>query len=389
MVSSLPLFLYTPSAPPLHYRLLTPEPECRQPSQKMPVKHEAVTPVVVLFPEMPALCSYFASRTRMPFVYRPAAIAAAFLSFCTMISPAAAQIPLVPAPVFSAATPPDPAGLCEIEVARQERLYGIPARLLHAISLAESGRYDSSSRTLRAWPWTVMAEGRGRYLSNRQEAVAEVRALQAKGIRNIDVGCMQVNLRAHPDAFETVENAFEPAKNVAYAARFLSSLYDTTGDWTLAASYYHSQTPHLATAYRQRLVSIWEKEKGTGSHSDDLPQNNFFQTAQRPNGFPAGKSAHARVEQERLEAERLEAKRIAEAYREARIREYQYRRAERLAARPARTFLPSPASQPDASVSSSAPAVPATGNASSGTTPVPPPFAEALTAPGQPPPPFR
>lgn len=345
--------------------------------------------MVVLFPGMPALCSHFASRTRMPFVYRFAAIAAISSFFHAMIFPAAAQTPLVPEPVFSTATPPDPAGLCEIEVMRQERLYGIPARLLHAISLAESGRYDSSSRAVRAWPWTVMAEGRGRYLSSRQEAIAEVRALQAKGIRNIDVGCMQVNLRAHPDAFETLENAFEPAKNVTYAARFLSSLYDTTGDWTLAASYYHSQTPHLAAAYRERLVRIWDREKGTGSRPDDLPQNNFFQTTRRPDDFSTSKSAHARIEQERLEAERMEAKRIADAYREARIKEYQYRRAERLAARPARTFLPSPSDQPAASTPLSAPGVPTTGSPSSDMVPLPPPFAEALTPPGQPPPPFR
>ncbi len=278
--------------------------------------------------------------------------------------PAAEIIALPPAPTSPAPAPLPPADLstlCAMEVARQERLLGIPERLLHAISLAESGRYDPSVKAVRAWPWTVMAEGQGRYLATKQEAIAEVRALQAKGVRNIDVGCMQVNLRHHPDAFSSLEEAFDPATNVAYSARFLSSLYDNTNNWTLAASYYHSQTPHLAAAYRERLVQIWEREKGAGSQFDDLPQNNFFLAAGQPPSstrLPSGKSPEALAKLERSEAERQEAKRIADAYREARIKEYQYKKAERLAARTGASFLPTGKEPPSAPPSQTAPASP-------------------------------
>ena len=333
--------------------------------------------------EVPTMRTRFAYRTRISSVYRLPLIAAAIIVFWNTIAPVAAQMPLVPTAGPATEAPADPAGQCAIEVARQERLYGIPARLLHAISLAESGRYDSNVKAVRAWPWTVMAEGRGRYLSSKQEAIAEVRVLQAKGVRNIDVGCMQVNLRAHPNAFETLDEAFEPATNVAYSARFLSSLYDTAGNWTLAASYYHSQTPHLAAAYRERLVKIWEREKGAGSQFDDLPQNNFFQTARRPNDLPTGKSAHALAKQERTEAERLEAKRIADAYREARIKEYQYKRAELQAARSAKSFLPSPSAR--LSTPSPAPALPETKTEETPeTAPIPPPFDEPAAPSVQP-----
>ncbi|HMA51176.1 MAG TPA: murein transglycosylase, partial [Magnetospirillaceae bacterium] len=100
--------------------------------------------------------------------------------------------------------------VCGQETARQEKLQAIPDRLLHAISLVESGRWDADHRATLAWPWTVMAEGEGRFLPSKDAAIAEVKKLQARGLRNIDVGCMQVNLLAHADAFATLDEAFEP-----------------------------------------------------------------------------------------------------------------------------------------------------------------------------------
>jgi len=63
---------------------------------------------------------------------------------------------------------------------------------------------------------------------------------------------MQVNLKHHPNAFATVEDAFDPEHNADYAARFLRSLYDGPADrvWLRAAGFYHSQTPERADWYR-------------------------------------------------------------------------------------------------------------------------------------------
>src|SRR3546814_16620059 len=66
-----------------------------------------------------------------------------------------------------------------------------------------------------------MAEDKGRFLPSKAAAIEEVRRLQARGIRNIDVGCLQVNLHYHPDAFASRETAFDPEANAAYAAAFL------------------------------------------------------------------------------------------------------------------------------------------------------------------------
>jgi hypothetical protein len=151
--------------------------------------------------------------------------------------------------------------MCAKATNRVERQEGIPRQLLRAISKAESGRLHRGKEVVMAWPWTVMAEGRGRYLETKADAIAEVRALQARGVKNIDVGCMQVNLQYHPHAFASLEDAFDPLTNVIYAASFLKSLAAEQGSWAKAAAYYHSQTPERYRAYRVKVRQIWATER--------------------------------------------------------------------------------------------------------------------------------
>jgi len=155
------------------------------------------------------------------------------------------------------ANPPD----CRDVAAAAERRHDIPLRLLAAISLAETGRWDRARRAPIAWPWTVFAEGRGRFLPDKASAVAEVQALQARGVRNIDVGCMQVNLKYHPEAFASLEEALEPASNVAFAAGFLSRLRQNHRSWSVAVARYHSSTRALNRPYRRKVMKLWHEER--------------------------------------------------------------------------------------------------------------------------------
>jgi hypothetical protein len=125
----------------------------------------------------------------------------------------------------------------------------------------ESGRRDPETGAFHPWPWTINAEGRGQFFPTKAAAIAEVRALQARGVRSIDIGCMQVNLRHHPDAFPSLEAAFDPATNAAYAARFLTELRGRSGDWQAAAAAYHSHTPEFAGPYRARVLAAWAEEQ--------------------------------------------------------------------------------------------------------------------------------
>ncbi len=171
---------------------------------------------------------------------------------------ALAEKPAVSAP-FGVVS--DPFQVCAEAIGRQERSGQTPRNLLSAIALAESGRRHPVTGAAVPWPWAVMAEGQGRYLPTKAAAIAEVRGLQARGIRNIDVGCMQINLSYHPDAFASLEEAFDPSANVAYAAQYLRSLYDDQGSWPEAAGRYHSATPEHKIPYQQRVLALWNKQQ--------------------------------------------------------------------------------------------------------------------------------
>ena len=151
--------------------------------------------------------------------------------------------------------------LCREQSRQVEAAAALPPHLLDAIAAVESGRWRGSGKATLAWPWTVTAEGKGQFLPSRAAAIARVEALRARGIRNIDVGCMQINLRYHPEAFGSLEEAFDPRHNVGYAAKFLGDLRARYGSWTAAIGRYHSSTPRLSGRYRVKVFRAWREIK--------------------------------------------------------------------------------------------------------------------------------
>lgn len=142
-------------------------------------------------------------------------------------------------------------GLCIREILLAQMRYQIPDNLLLGIGLQESGLYRDGALTV--WPYTANAEGKGAYFDTAAEAEAWVNARRGEGITSIDLGCMQINMHWHPDAFDTVADGFNPARNVDYAAAYLARLYKAKGDWRAAAASYHSRTEELGQAYLARL----------------------------------------------------------------------------------------------------------------------------------------
>ena len=163
--------------------------------------------------------------------------------------------------------------------------------MMTAIALTESGRLDSVTGRVRPWPWTINAEGVGQYFATREQAVAAVRALQTRGVRSIDVGCMQVNLMYHPPAFASLEVAFDPQTNAAYAARFRTSLFSAHGHWHKAIGAYHSGTPGLATAYLGLVLARWEGPSLTVAPAD----RSAYQSCARADGVYGSFATTGRV----------------------------------------------------------------------------------------------
>lgn len=142
--------------------------------------------------------------------------------------------------------------LCVREILRAQLRHGIPDNILLGIGLQEAGVTRDGGLTI--WPWAVNAAGEGRIFESRAAALDWVGAQQAAGVESIDVGCMQINLRWHPGAFDGAAQGFDPAVNVDYAARFLKHLYQQTGDWKTAAGSYHSFTPEKRETYLAALT---------------------------------------------------------------------------------------------------------------------------------------
>ena len=182
-------------------------------------------------------------------------------------------------------------GHCIRAILAAERRHGIPDHLLLALGLQEAGYTSASGLTV--WPWSVNAAGEGRRFRDMSAAMRYVRDKQAAGVDSIDVGCMQINLRWHPDAFASLEQGFDPDHNADYAARFLRELLqDADGDWQLASGRYHSYNPgpqqiYLASLRRNQQVArdrITQFMALAGSAGGD-PGADFVPSARGPGDF--------------------------------------------------------------------------------------------------------
>lgn len=180
----------------------------------------------------------------MPSIWRPVAIV--ILVICAAL------------PAAQARTAPETTGLvCERVSEEAARRSGVPVSVLKAISLTETGRKVAG--TFGPWPWTVNMEGAGHWFDSSAEARAFVEKEHARGARSFDVGCFQINYRWHGEAFDSIDQMFDPLSNALYAARFLTELYAETGSWNAAAGAYHSRTKAFADRYSARFAELRQR----------------------------------------------------------------------------------------------------------------------------------
>jgi hypothetical protein len=146
---------------------------------------------------------------------------------------------------------------CEQAGHEAEQRFAVPSGLLLAIGRVESGRWDAGLGRVVPWPWAIDVDGSGRLFDSSAAAIQATESVMAAGRHSIDVGCFQINLQQHPDAFAGLGQAFDPRANATYAARFLTSLRLRLGNWQDAVAAYHSATPDLGAPYRQRVFAAW------------------------------------------------------------------------------------------------------------------------------------
>ncbi|HET7883583.1 MAG TPA: hypothetical protein VFL55_22040 [Acetobacteraceae bacterium] len=170
---------------------------------------------------------------------------------------------------------------CDRAAKRAEAEWHLPAGLLSAIGVVESGRSGLGHLLPVVWPWTINAGGHGRYFADTAAALATVHALQASGTQMIDVGCFQVDLFYHPQAFASLAAAFDPDANAQAAARILVQSRLSSGSWESAIALYHSASPLRGGAYFQHVQAVWPQARARGVAAQDANYATLLSPAAR------------------------------------------------------------------------------------------------------------
>ena len=123
---------------------------------------------------------------------------------------------------------------CEAEILRAAERHGVPAGILYAVGLAETGRKGSLQ------PYALNIEGRAVFAASAAQAETAFRKARGDGARLIDLGCMQINHHYHSGQFASLRDMLDPRRNVDYAARFLARLKTRHGTWAMAVARYHA-----------------------------------------------------------------------------------------------------------------------------------------------------
>jgi hypothetical protein len=202
-------------------------------------------------------------------------------------------------------------------IAQAERDNNIPAGLLHAMSLVETGQ--GIRGWVLPWPYTVGVNGTGsrafasptlartellrlrnlgfvrfnvrsgalsqnnlngaateqwlaalpstaiitlegknfaRRFANATEAENFSRRLIYQGYNNLDLGMLQVNWRVHGKRLGSLSRAFSPTANLAYAVEYLLE-HRQTRDWWRSVGRYHSGTERYANRYIRNVYAMY------------------------------------------------------------------------------------------------------------------------------------
>jgi len=123
---------------------------------------------------------------------------------------------------------------CESEILHAADRYGIPAGILYAVGLTETGKKGSLQ------PNALNIEGKALFPRSRSEALSAFADARRDGKTLIDLGCMQINHHYHAAHFRSVSDMLDPHQNVDYAARFLASLHARHETWSMAVARYHA-----------------------------------------------------------------------------------------------------------------------------------------------------
>jgi len=136
----------------------------------------------------------------------------------------------------------------------------VPATVLYAVALAESGVGTDSNGARRPWPWTLNVAGHPYVYPSRRAASQALDAFIARGQRWIDIGLMQVSWRFHRDKLGDARQALDPYHNLRVGAQILQECFERRGEWWAGVGCYHAPAnPARAQRYSSRVIGHWQR----------------------------------------------------------------------------------------------------------------------------------
>ncbi len=124
---------------------------------------------------------------------------------------------------------------CSTMIAEVEQRRKIPRGLLMAIAITESGNGGQPS------PYAMNIAGRSHFADSKAEMAKIISANWSRGVKSIDVGCMQVNLKYHGQKFGRLTDLLDSQTNVEYGAGYLIKLAHDRGSWREGVMDYHNK----------------------------------------------------------------------------------------------------------------------------------------------------
>ena len=126
---------------------------------------------------------------------------------------------------------------------------GVPLDILYSVGLTETGRHGELS------PYDLNVDGRSVHSRSLAEALAAYAAADRAGAKFIDIGCLQINHHFHAAHFRSLEEMFDPTRNVRYGAELLRALRAQEGSWTMAVARYNAG-PNNPKAQRVYVCAV-------------------------------------------------------------------------------------------------------------------------------------
>jgi hypothetical protein len=129
-------------------------------------------------------------------------------------------------------------------ISDEEKKHNIKKGLLKSIAIVESG----------CRPYAVNVSGKSYSFRSAIQASNFVENMVDVGKTNISIGCFQLHYKAHRNKFSSINEMFEPKKNIAYAARLIRCSYDKYGSWEVAVRRYHTGNSKRGKAYYAKVL---------------------------------------------------------------------------------------------------------------------------------------